>query len=494
MTPLTERASQHIVLCHQESDTLGFPTPPLQTRSIASYLASRQTTGACRITVLDFTSELEVIAMLDAVVAAEPDVVGLSVCMWNAPKMYALAAALKEAAPHVYLVLGGPQMWLDDADMQQLLERVPADVVIRGEGEVSMYELLDVPPEQRPRGTVIAGKSVRHLDEIGGPLLRDWPPDPAAAAIAVVEATRGCKYPCSFCANNLPGRTVRERSDALMRAELRAAAEIGAKLIMHLYAYLNGPPERTMHRLAQIEAADLPDDISHTFPLDYFTLTEPEVAAIARLDAVVDMGLQTTTRAALRYSRRGFPRQQFESSLAWCREHGVPVTVELILGLPGDGFDDIMRTLDYMSGLEVGFVTPTLIVLPGTELYLKRRELGLVYDPDTHELIRSPYLSEEELQRVAKIARERKQARPSPIDEAVRSAVERATAGAATGTFRGTLRAHGGRWSLETEQGEVIGVDGALPDEMVGVQVEIRGREVSSSGGRSVTLEHVEPT
>jgi len=429
---------QHLVLVHQESDTLSWPVPPLQNRTLASYIKRHQKPDTCRLSVLDFVSTEDVQTMFDKIVQTEPDVVGLSVCMWNSRNMYALTIALKDALPNTMIVLGGPHLWLDHEDMTRLFADVPMDYVIQGEGEVSLLELMETPVDERPPRGVIAGKPIPSLDDIGGPLLDDWGPLIKPPPIAVIEGSRGCKYPCAFCANNLPGKTVRRRSDEVMIGELQSAERHGASLIMHLYAYFNQGAEITYQRLAMMERADLSPDITHTFALDYFSLTEPEVAAISKFNAVVDIGLQTITKAALRYSRRGFPKKKFESTVAWCKEYGVPLTVELIMGLPGEDYDGFMNGLDYVSNLDLHFVVPRLVVLPGTELYKRRKDLGLVYDPVSHELIRSPYMTEDELDRAEKIAWKRKQRNKSPVDEAVRAALVKAEYGDFTGLGSGS--------------------------------------------------------
>ncbi|MCL2618118.1 MAG: cobalamin B12-binding domain-containing protein, partial [Defluviitaleaceae bacterium] len=68
-----------------------------------------------------------------------PDVVAVSVYIWNAGKLAGLLEALRGALPGAVVVLGGPEAshnaeyWLDNG----------ADYVVRGEGERAFPALLD---------------------------------------------------------------------------------------------------------------------------------------------------------------------------------------------------------------------------------------------------------------------------------------------------------------------------------------------------------------
>ena len=81
---------------------------------------------------------------------------------------------------------------------------------------------------------------------------------------------------------------------------------------------------------------------------------------------------------------------------------GISVECDLIVGLPGDTANDVRDSLDFVLSLDPGRVQlSTLHVLPGTDLWHRAQELGLVYDPQPpHELIQTAQLSYAELRQL----------------------------------------------------------------------------------------------
>ncbi|HKL48991.1 MAG TPA: cobalamin B12-binding domain-containing protein, partial [Desulfuromonadales bacterium] len=92
------------------------------------------------IAIREFTVHEPKENVLAALLAEEPDVVAFSVYLWNRRNILDLIDALAVARPKIRLVLGGPEVSYEDAD---LLRRHPGlTAVIRGEGEGPIKELL----------------------------------------------------------------------------------------------------------------------------------------------------------------------------------------------------------------------------------------------------------------------------------------------------------------------------------------------------------------
>ena len=160
------------------------------------------------------------------IVAAEPDVVGLSTTfMQNVPSL-ALARLIRELAPSVRIVLGGGNC---DGPMGAALHRnYPfIDFVVRGEGEEVFPQLLDaISADQgfaavpglcwRHDGTSIANAEQREPlppGRIPAPDYTDWAEQFEASPIrhyvqpsVILEAARGCwwgeAHQCTFCGLN----------------------------------------------------------------------------------------------------------------------------------------------------------------------------------------------------------------------------------------------------------------------------------------------------
>ncbi len=146
-----------------------------------------------------------------------PDVVGMSLYIWNSQYTKALGKAIKAEFPNCLMVLGGPHV--PNRSENYFKENPWADVLVHGEGEEAFAEVL----QNRLKGCsyqnycATPGLSVRTpLDSTYKTAKRDRPadidkfPSPYLAGIfdnlmqgsydmhASQETHRGCPYACTF--------------------------------------------------------------------------------------------------------------------------------------------------------------------------------------------------------------------------------------------------------------------------------------------------------
>lgn len=70
------------------------------------------------------------------------------------------------------------------------------------------------------------------------------------------------------------------------------------------------------------------------------------------LDVWVELGLQSAHDHTLRRVNRAHTVEQFERTFRRLRAAGLKISVHLIFGLPGESFEDIMATIDYVAALQ----------------------------------------------------------------------------------------------------------------------------------------------
>ena len=98
----------------------------------------------------------------------------------------------------------------------------------------------------------------------------------------------------------------------------------------------------------------------------------------------VELGLQTSDEASAKRIRRGYPLSVFEKAVHDLAERNIPVVVHVILGLPGENRETILRTIDCVNRLPVqGIKLQLLHVLSDSDL-AKIYEAGN-YTPLTKE-------------------------------------------------------------------------------------------------------------
>lgn len=175
---------------------------------------------------------------LNRIKSIKPDVIGFQVYTFDLPVLDAYISSLK--SENITLLAGGPHPSAAPTDMQDRFPDIP--LFIKGEAEISFPLLLDecercngIPPEETLRNIpgcfsqntqnpeMISCMHTPNLDDLGFP---DWdqisPLDYPVAPqgtftrrlpVAPIIVTRGCPYPCTFCAGKLiSGSIIRTRS------------------------------------------------------------------------------------------------------------------------------------------------------------------------------------------------------------------------------------------------------------------------------------------
>ncbi len=89
----------------------------------------------------------------------------------------------------------------------------------------------------------------------------------------------------------------------------------------------------------------------------------------SKVDVWVELGLQTANDKTADIINRGYHREAFEKAMSTLTEHGIPVVVHLIVGLPGESLDDIKETVNYINSFKLfGIKIHSIYVMRGTRL------------------------------------------------------------------------------------------------------------------------------
>ena len=109
----------------------------LNSKFIHSNLASRYLKEYMReiqpIEVLEFTINQSIDSISSEIYKKSPDIVGFSTYIWNIEETLEICQILKLVSPKIKILLGGPEVSFDGAD---ILEKNPfIDYIIFGEGE-----------------------------------------------------------------------------------------------------------------------------------------------------------------------------------------------------------------------------------------------------------------------------------------------------------------------------------------------------------------------
>ena len=315
-----------------------------------------------------------------------PDLVGLHLKTLHAQPAYALARALEGRFP---LVAGGPHPTV--APLEPLAHGFTFS--IRGEGEEALVELADALDGKRAiesvHGLAWRGPGgapqlapprpfIADLDALASPIdsldLFDpaWYGADKPVPFAGILSSRGCPAACTFCSNNVTGRQFRYRDAALIAEEVRALKDdYGASS----FAFFDDSFAVGRRRVAELGAALEGvagigwSCTAHPAHLDPDVLTAMKRAGCGGLD----IGMESGDPARLVAIGKGVTVERVEQVLAWCRDAGMHVVVNLMFGWPGETEAELEASMAFMQRAAAlgamlnarGVLTP----YPGTEVY-----------------------------------------------------------------------------------------------------------------------------
>jgi radical SAM superfamily enzyme YgiQ (UPF0313 family) len=314
-------------------------------------------------------------ALVDAVIAREPDVVGFTVFSWNVMRSLHIAGELRRRRP-VRILFGGPEVTPDNP-----LVRSPAvDFRAYGDGEALFQRLLRDPSAwARKEGAEDAEALFLAAPSpyVAGYL------DPAIEAVMFIETQRGCPYRCGYCFYGKNRRRIAAVPAETVLEGVRWARDRGVPEVFLLDPSLNA---RAGLRglLDEIAGINRGRRIAFQSEIRAEAVDRGLAKRFARAGfAEFEIGLQTTTPEALRLMNRPMDLERFLAGVGHLGEAGIRPKIDLILGLPGDTPDGFRRSVDFVAenGLADDVQVFFLSVLPGTPFRRAHRALGLVFDP-----------------------------------------------------------------------------------------------------------------
>ena len=184
----------------------------------------------------------------------------------------------------------------------------------------------------------------------------------------------GCIFCSAYGGGEFAENVCASVAEQLERAKLRVSAKNkGGKYIAYFQSFSN--TYAPVSHLRQLyEAAIAPEEIvGLAIGTRPDCLPEETVALLREINAVkpvsVELGLQTTKPASVRYIRRGYENEVYVDAVRRLKNAGIEVVTHIILGLPGETAQDAAKTTaDAVAAGTDGVKFHLLHVLRGTDL------------------------------------------------------------------------------------------------------------------------------
>ncbi len=175
---------------------------------------------------------------------------------------------------------------------------------------------------------------------------------------------------------------------------LFAHKRVGQRFIVYFQAYTNTYGPLPHLRALYTEALRHPDVAGISIATRPDCITENIVTMLVNLRQIfsdkfvwVELGLQTIHEKTADFIRRGYPLSVYDSCVSLLSQADIPVITHIIIGLPGEGEEALLSTIDHLNQLGTwGVKLQLLHVLRDTAL------AGYYHDGSYTPLARDAYI------------------------------------------------------------------------------------------------------
>ncbi len=343
--------------------------------------------------------------LFDLVRRFRPAIIGLSCYTSNWSMGQRVAVRLRSCFDGP-IVLGGIHATLNPG----LALEPYLDVLVRGEGERTMVALCDALLAGKPELEAIPGLAFERAGELvdtglspriddldslplamreGLPMHRykatvPWPRFGLQRA-ALVSASRGCEYACSFCTTPFTsGRRRVMRSVPNVLWELRwLARRFETNTLYFCDEDLAWDRDWLLALCAAIESARLG---MSWYCFARATSLDPQLLAAMRRAgcSAVGVGIESPDPASLRRVGKGVAPEQLAQAVAWIEQAGIWSVGFFMLGLPWHDRATIEEAGRIVRSMRLGLLYPSYATpFPHTRLHREAEERGLIRVSDT---------------------------------------------------------------------------------------------------------------
>lgn len=355
--------------------------------------------------LLEFTIQQRAADIAEVILGDGPKVIGLGVYIWNVEETTRLVALLKQVAPEVAVVLGGPEV-SHEYDGQRIVQL--ADYLIPGQADLAFgrlcRRLLD---GERPAEKVIFPGEAP-LDQLELPY-RFYSDHDIAHRLIYVEASRGCPFKCEFCLSSLD-KTARPFPLDRFLAEMDGLYRRGARQFKFVDRTFNLNLKSSL-RILEFFLARLDERLFLHFEVVPDHLPEALKQAIVRFPPGAlqfEVGIQSFDPEVQALISRRQDNRKSEENLAWLRDSShAHIHADLIAGLPGEDLEGFGAGFNRLLALgpqeiQVGILKR----LRGAPIDRHSEAFGIRYSPDApYNILCNDRLDFATVQRLNRFAR-----------------------------------------------------------------------------------------
>lgn len=325
----------------------------------------------------------------------DPDLLFLSCYVWNFNHQMAAAQRIKGKYPGCRVVCGGPHVPHDSTGFFQQFPMV--DILVHGEGEIPVHDLLEELLQERPDLSRIRGisypdklvsvqtKASEKLDKhlpVPSPYLNElftpfFTSEDTANKIALWETNRGCPFSCCFCDWGV--RTTNKIRHHAMDRVKEEIQYFGMHHIQDIYITDSnfGLFERDLDIAKELVACKEKHGYPKRVRIQFSKKSNHTVFEISRLLFENNMlwgttlSMQSVDMSVLEAIKRPkVSMENYKAAKEKYKAYHIPTYTELILGLPKETKESFIRGICTLFDIDMhdDFRTFELVLLPNAPL------------------------------------------------------------------------------------------------------------------------------
>jgi radical SAM superfamily enzyme YgiQ (UPF0313 family) len=324
--------------------------------------------------------------LLQILADGPPSVVGISGNLMTRRTVIEIAVAAKAAGWKV--IVGGPEPASYAAEYLD----AGADIVVEGEAEVTLEELLPALRAgsiegvagivfRRPDGSMVRTPARTLIPDLDaqpwpdrervdiGRYLEVWRERHGTGSVSVITA-RGCPYHCTWCSHSTFGKTHRRRSARAVVDEVEWILDRYAPEMLWM-----ADDVFTIHHGWMLEYAAEMKRRGLRVPFECITRADRLNARMAETLAELGcfrvwIGSESGSQRILDAMERGVKVEQVREAVGLCRASGIQTGMFLMFGYEGEDLSDIEATVEHVKAcLPDVFLTTVSYPIKGTPYY-----------------------------------------------------------------------------------------------------------------------------
>lgn len=368
---------------------MGVIAPPLGIAYMAAVLEENQ----IPVNVIDASAlDMGWDEIKNELKTSKVDVIAITALTPTIEKAIETAQLAKETCPDAVVVMGG---YHPTFNHEELLEYDFIDIVVRGEGEYTMLDLV-LTIENGGDLSQVKGIAFDNVVTPPRPLITDLDSLPYPArhllpmdsykllnmktSMSTMITSRGCPMQCSFCSSAaLHGPKLRLRSPKKIVDEMEHLVyDLNIETIAFMDDTFTLSKKRVLEICDEIKKRDLKVWWGCTARVD--TLNEEVLVAMREAGCItLFMGVESADQQMLDKVNKQTTIEKIQSAFEICRKEKIRTIASVVLGMPGDTNESIKRTIKFVKELKPSYAIFSLATpYPGTRFYQQAFENNLI--------------------------------------------------------------------------------------------------------------------